>query len=89
MAEQPTGACSETQIQSVVRSIFGELFVAEQSGSNSRQHSSVTSEINERFHLPRNAAPQPKNVLTVFLGLDVGNENHIGVLVIILCHNSP
>jgi hypothetical protein len=24
-----------------------------------------------------------------FLGLDVGNENHIGVLVIILCHNSP
>jgi hypothetical protein len=23
-----------------------------------------------------------------FLGLDVGNENHIGVLVIILCHNS-
>jgi hypothetical protein len=25
----------------------------------------------------------------VFLGLDVGNGNHIGVLVIILCHNSP
>ena len=31
------------------------------------------------------------NILTnpSFLGLDVGNENHIGVLVIILCHNSP
>ena len=29
------------------------------------------------------------NVFTSFLGLDVGNENHIGVLVIILCHNSP
>ena len=65
MAEQPTGAFSKAQIQSVVRSIFGELFVAEQSGSNSRQHSSVTSEINERFRLPRNAAPQPQNVLTI------------------------
>jgi hypothetical protein len=64
MAEQPTGACSEAQIQSVVRSIFGELFVTEQSGSNSRQHSSVTSEINERFRLPRNAAPQPQTILT-------------------------
>jgi hypothetical protein len=24
-----------------------------------------------------------------FLSLDIGNENHIGVLVINLCHNSP
>ena len=24
-----------------------------------------------------------------FLGLDIGNENHIGVLVINLCHHSP
>jgi hypothetical protein len=24
-----------------------------------------------------------------FLSLDIGNENHIGVLVIILCRNSP
>jgi hypothetical protein len=24
-----------------------------------------------------------------FLSLDIGNENHIAVLVIILCHNSP
>ena len=29
------------------------------------------------------------HLLQVFLGLDVGNGNHIGVLVIILCHNSP
>ena len=24
-----------------------------------------------------------------FLSLDIGNENHIAVLAIILCHNSP
>jgi L-asparaginase II len=24
-----------------------------------------------------------------FLSLDIGNENHIAVLVIMLCHNSP
>ena len=31
----------------------------------------------------------PIGYIPGFLGLDVGNENHIGVLVIILCHNSP
>ena len=60
MAGQPTTAlCSEEQIQSMVRNIFGELFEAEQSGSSSQQHSSVASEINQRFRLPRNAVSQP------------------------------
>ena len=55
MVELPTqGLCSEEQIQSMVRNIFGELLEAEQSGSSSRQHSSVTSEINQAFCLPRN-----------------------------------
>lgn len=38
----------------MVRNIFGELLEAEQSGSSSRQHSSVASEINRAFRLPRN-----------------------------------
>ena len=59
MAGQPTALCSEEQIQSMVQNIFREPFKAEQSGSSSLQHSSVASEINQRFRLPRNAVPQP------------------------------
>lgn len=55
MAEPPpTALCSEEQIQSMVRNLFGELLEAEQRGCSSRQHSSVVSEINRRFRLPRN-----------------------------------
>ena len=55
MAELPTqGLCFEEQIQSMVRNTFGELLEAEQGGFSSRQHSSVASEINRAFRLPRN-----------------------------------
>ena len=50
-------ACSEERIQSLVRNIFGELFAAEEHGQSSGQHNSVTSEINQRFRLPRNSVP--------------------------------
>ena len=65
MAErQGTSSCSEEQIQSMVRNIFGELLEAgqsQQTGNSSGQHTSVASEINQRFRLPRNVR-QTQNV---------------------------
>ena len=69
MVEPPTTTiCSEEQIQSMVRNIFGELFEAERSGSSSRQHSSVASEISQRFRLPRHGVPELQNNITTPLG---------------------
>ena len=66
MADHTNTLCSEEQIQSMVRDIFGQLLEAEQSGQGSGQHSSVASKINQRFCLPRNmsthqAEPQAVN----------------------------
>lgn len=65
MADRPASAsCSEEQIQSVVRNIFGELFEAEQHGHSSGQHDSVASEINQRFRLPRNNINVSQNAIS-------------------------
>ncbi|CAB4011610.1 Hypothetical predicted protein [Paramuricea clavata] len=46
-------SCSEDEIQSMVRGIFGQLFEGRQL-TQSMQHGTISSGINQAFHLPRN-----------------------------------
>lgn len=46
-------SCSEDEIQSMVRGIFGQLFERRQS-TQSMQHGTISSELNQAFRLPRN-----------------------------------
>ncbi|XP_028402076.1 uncharacterized protein LOC114525067 [Dendronephthya gigantea] len=59
-AEHGNRACSENQIQSVVRGILGQLF--QERPSPSVQHATVNSEINRAFRLPRNSNTSPLTV---------------------------
>lgn len=51
--EQENVKCSEDEIQTVVRGIFGQLFQGRQT-TQSLQHETVSSELNQAFRLPRN-----------------------------------